>query len=175
MGIVDLERRSARGQDATRPRVVLLELMLAAVGDLPYNIVYLIHIFSIILGVGMAFIAPMIAVRARRSAGHALQEIVTEAASKIMFTMFLVAGIAGGALVGLSGGFYDFSQLWLSIAGALWIIILGLTAAVYPPPWLRLFNIGEDRKGALGGALHLSLAAMLIVMTWKFGDAAGVG
>jgi len=61
--------------------------MLAAVGDLPYNIVYLIHIFSVILGVGMAFIAPMFAVRARRSAGQALQEIVTEAASNVMFTM----------------------------------------------------------------------------------------
>jgi len=149
--------------------------MIAAVGDLPYNIVYLVHIFSVILGVGMAFIAPMMAVRARRASGQALQEIVTETASKIMFPMFFVAGMAGGALAAMSADFYDFQDPWLSIGGLVWFIVLGLTALVYPPSWLRLFNIGEDRKGMLGGLLHLSLAVMLVLMTFKFGDAVGVG
>ena len=149
--------------------------MLAAVGDLPYNIVYLIHIFSVILGVGMAFIAPMFAVRARRTSGQALQEIVTDAASNVMLPMFIVAGLAGGILVTLSGDFYDFRQAWLQVGGTVWIIVLILTALVYPPSWLRLVNVGEDRKGMLGGLLHLSLAALLIIMTWKFGDTVGVG
>jgi len=151
-----------------------LASMIAALWDTPYNIVYLVHIFSVILGVGMAFIAPMIAVRARRSSGHAMQDLVNETASKIMFPMFLVAGIAGGAMVGLSGQgagdkAYNFQQTWLSVGGALWIVILVLTAAIYPPNWLRVFNIGEDRKAMLGGILHLSLAVMLVLMTWKFG------
>jgi hypothetical protein len=47
--------------------------------------------------------------------------------------------------------------------------VLALTAVVYPPTWLRLFNIGDDRKRMLGGMLHLSLALMLVLMTWKFG------
>lgn len=148
--------------------------MLAAFQDFPYNIVYLVHMFSVILGVGMAFVAPMVAVSARRSSGHALQEIVNETASKIMLPMFLVAGIAGGAMVGMSGQgagekVYNFQQSWLSIGGAIWIVVLVLTAAVYPPSWLRLFNIGEDRKAMLGGMLHLSLAVMLVLMTWKYG------
>lgn len=143
--------------------------MIAVIGDTPYNIVYFVHIFSVILGVGMAFIAPMMAVRARRSSGQAMQEIVTETASKIMFPMFLVAGMAGGALVGMSAKTYTFQQTWLSIGGAIWIVVLVLTAAVYPPTWLRLFNVGEDRKAMLGGMLHLSLAIMLVLMTWKFG------
>ena len=143
--------------------------MIAAIWDTPYNIIYLVHIVSVILGVGMAFIAPMMAVRARRSSGHAMQEIVNDTAAAVMFPMFLVTGIAGGAMVGLSDDVYDFQQSWLAIAGALWLVILGLTAAIYPPKWLRLFNIGDDRKAMLGGILHLSLAVMLIVMTWKFG------
>jgi len=143
--------------------------MIAAIWDTPYNILYLVHIFSVILGVGMAFIAPMMAVRARRSSGQALAEIVNETAAKVMFPMFLVAGIAGGAMVGLSDDVYDFQQSWLSIGGAIWILILVLTAAVYPPSWLRLFNIADDRKQMLGGILHLSLAVMLVLMTWKFG------
>lgn len=143
--------------------------MIAAIWDTPYNIVYLVHIVSVILGVGMAFIAPMMAVRARRASGHAMREIVNDTAASIMFPMFLVSGIAGGAMVGMSQDVYDFGQTWLAIAGALWLVILGLTAAIYPPKWLRLFNIGDDRKAMLGGILHLSLAVMLIVMTWKFG------
>jgi hypothetical protein len=83
--------------------------------------------------------------------------------------MFLVTGIAGGAMVGLSNDVYDFQQSWLSIGGAIWILVLALTAVVYPPTWLRLFNIGDDRKRMLGGMLHLSLALMLVLMTWKFG------
>jgi hypothetical protein len=149
--------------------VVLLALMIAAIWGTPYNILYLVHIFSVILGVGMAFIAPMMAVQARRASGQALAEVVNEAAAKIMFPMFLVAGIAGGAMVGLSDDVYDFQQSWLSIGGAIWILVLALTAAVYPPTWLRLFNIGDDRKQMLGGMLHLSLAVMLVLMTWKFG------
>ena len=72
--------------------------------------------------------------------------------------MFLVAGIAGGALVGLSDDVYDFQQSWLSVGGAVWMLVLVLTAAVYPPSWLRLFTVGENRKQMLGGILHLSLA-----------------
>ena len=142
--------------------------MVAALWDTPYNIVYLVHIVSVILGVGMAFIAPMLAVRARRESGHALQAIVNDAAATILFPAFLVAGIAGGALVGMSGDVYDFQQTWLSIGGALWMVILGLTAAVYPPSWMRLFNIADDRKAMLGGILHLLIAVMLILMTWKW-------
>jgi hypothetical protein len=149
--------------------------MIAAVGDTPYNIVYLVHIFTVIMGVGMAFVAPIMAVRARRSSGQALQQIVTETAATIMFPMFLVAGLAGGGLAAMSSDFYDFQDPWLSIGGVVWFVVLGLTLAVYPPSWLRLFNIGEDRKAMLGGMLHLSLAVMLVLMTFKFGDAVGVG
>jgi len=137
--------------------------------DTPYNIVYLVHIFSVVLGVGMAFIAPMMAVRARRSSGHAMQEVVNETASKVMFPMFVVAGIAGGALPAMGSNVYWYDNAWITIGSTLWLVILGLTLAVYPPSWMRLFNVGEDRKKMLGGLLHLSLAAMLIVMTFKFG------
>lgn len=146
--------------------------MIAAIWDTPYNIVYVVHLISVILGVGMAFIAPIIAVQARRTSGQALQGVVDEAAAKIMFPMFVLAGIAGGAMVGMSSDVYDFQQSWLSIGGAVWMLVLGLTVAVYPPSYLRLFNIGDDRKAMLGGILHLALAFMLILMTWKFGTRA---
>ena len=143
--------------------------MLAAVWDTPYNIVYLVHIVSVIIGTGLAFTVPILAVQARRDGGKPMQELVDATASKLMFPAFMVAGIAGGAMVGMSSDFYDFGQTWLAIGGALWIIVLVLIAAIYPPSYLQVFNVPEDRKRMLGGILHLSLAVMLVTMTWKWG------
>lgn len=143
--------------------------MLAAIWDTPYNIVYVVHIIAIIIGTGVAFTAPVMAGKARRDSGRATQEVIDEAAASLMFPAFIVAGMAGGALVGMSEDVYDFSQTWLAIAGALWLVILALTALVYPPQWLSLVTVSEERKRPLGAMLHLSLAVMLVVMTWKFG------
>lgn len=143
--------------------------MLAAVWDTPYNIVYLAHMISVIIGTGLAFTAPILAAQARRDGGKPMQEIVDATASKLMFPAFMVAGIAGGAMVGMSDDFYDFGQSWLAIGGAIWILVLVLVAAVYPPSYLQLFNLPDERKRMLGGILHLSLAVMLVIMTWKWG------
>ena len=148
--------------------------MLAAVGDTPYNIVRLVHLFTVIVGTGLAFAAPVIAVRARRGGGgKPMQELVDETASALIFPMLLVAGMAGGALVGMSDDFWDFQQTWLAIGGAVWMLVLVLVLAVYPPRWFTLFNLAEDRKRMLGGFLHLSLAVMLVLMVWKFGALPG--
>jgi len=143
--------------------------MIGAIGDTPYNIVYAVHLFSVILGTGMAFAAPVMAAKARRESGRGVQEFVDDAASGIIFPALLVAGCAGGALVGLSADAYDFQQTWLSIGGAVWVAALAFSALAYPPRWLRLFNLTEERRRLFGGLLHLSLAVMLVLMTWKFG------
>jgi len=148
--------------------------MLAAVGDTPYNIVRVVHLFTVIIGAGLAFVAPVIAVRARREGGgKPMQELVDQTASSLIFPMLLVAGTAGGALVGMSDDFWDFSQTWLAIGGALWMVILVLVAAIYPPRFLRVFNLNDEGKRVLSGPLHLSLAVMLVLMTWKFGALPG--
>lgn len=148
--------------------------MLAAVGDTPYNIVRLVHLFSVIIGTGLAFAVPVISVQARRGGGgKPMQELIDEAAAKLIFPSLLIAGIAGGALVGMSDDFWDFQQSWLAIGGAVWLVVLVLVLAVYPPTWLSVFNLPEERKRMLGGFLHLSLALMLVLMVWKFGALPG--
>ncbi len=147
--------------------------MIAAVGDTPYRIVQLIHLLSVILGMGAAFAAPVLAVRARRSSGAGATQAINDGAASLILPSLLVAGMAGGALVGMSSDFWDFGQTWLSIGGAIWMLTLVLAAAVYPPRWLQLFSLSESRKSMLGGMLHLSLAVMLVLMVWKFGAPAG--
>ena len=147
--------------------------MLAAVGDTPYNIVRLVHLVTVIIGTGLAFAVPIMATQVRREGGKPAQGSVNAAAAKLIFPSFLIAGIAGGALVGMSDDFWDFGQAWLSIGGAVWVAVLVLVLAVYPPTYLRVFNLDEDRKRMLGGMLHLALAAMLVLMVWKFGALEG--
>ena len=77
--------------------------MLAAVWDTPYNVVYLVHLLSIVLGVGMAFLAPVLTVRARREGNEVVMAFVDSAASAVVFPALLVTGTAGGALVGQDG------------------------------------------------------------------------
>lgn len=151
------------------PKALVSTDVVAAYQDTPYNIVLLVHLFSVIVGVGVAFAMPILAVRARRDAGKLSLDVIDEMAGSVVFPMLLLAGIAGGALVGMSSDVFDFSQTWLSIGGAIWMLTLVLALAVYPPRWLPLFNLVEDRKRMLGGILHLSLAVMLVLMVFKFG------
>ncbi len=141
-------------------------MLLAAVGDDPYNIVYFFHIVSIIVGTGAAFVVPVIAARVRSVGGTA--DVVETAGATLMAPGLLVGGIFGGALVGLSDGRFDFGQTWLALGGLIWIVAVVAAALAYPPSFVNLPDM-SDRKPMLSGILHLSLAVMLVLMTWKFG------
>lgn len=142
-------------------------MTLAAIGDTPYNIVLLLHLISVILGVGSAFLLPVGASRARRL-GHdtALFDGVIAA---VLSPALLTAGVFGGALVGMSGDVFDFSQAWLAIAGPLWIVATAAGAFAAPPSFVRLPAISPDRVPMVNGVLHLSLSAILVVMIWQPG------
>ncbi len=140
-------------------------MLLAAVNDDPYNVVYFFHIVTVIIGTGAAFVAPVMAARAR---GTGAEGPVEEGAAMLMSPALLLAGIFGGALVGLSDNSYDFGQTWLALGGLLWIVAVVAAALAYPPSFVNLPDMSA-RKPMLSGILHLSLAVMLVLMTWKFG------
>lgn len=141
-------------------------MILAAIGDGPYDFVNLLHIISVILGTGTAFLAPVVAVQARKSGGDT--RAFDAAASTIMAPALFAAGIFGGALVGMSDDVFDFGQAWLSIGGLVWLIAVGAAAVAYPPSYVKLPDM-SDKRQAITGVLHLSLALMLILMIWKPG------
>lgn len=140
--------------------------MFAAINDTPYDIVYLLHIISVIIGTGAAFVLPTVAARSAK-AGIDTEPIDT-ALAQLLAPSLLATGVFGGALVGLSDDVYDFGQTWLAIAGPVWIIATGAAALAYPPSWSPLPD-WSDRKPMLTGVLHLSLSIMLVVMTFKWG------
>ena len=140
--------------------------MFAAINDTPYDIVYLLHIISVILGTGAAFVVPIVVSRAAKAGVDT--DVFDEAIASVLAPSLLATGVFGGALVGLSDDVYDFGQTWLAIAGPVWIIATGAAALAYPPSWSPLPD-WSDRKPMLNGVMHLSLSIMLVVMTFKWG------
>ena len=94
-------------------------MLIAAINDTPYDIVYLLHIISVILGTGAAFVVPFVAGRARRAGADITA--FDDAIASILAPSLLATGVFGGALVGMSDDVYDFSQTWLAIAGPVWL------------------------------------------------------
>ncbi|MBT94419.1 MAG: hypothetical protein CL431_00410 [Acidimicrobiaceae bacterium] len=139
--------------------------MYAAINSDGYNIVLLLHLFTVMVGTGSTFMIQFI--NAKDS-----EILVNNPAQRIIG--FLVApslflgGVFGGALVGLSDDVYDFSQLWLTIAGVVWLTACGSATLLFRPPFLT-FPDPSHYQRPLTGILHLSLAVMLIVMVWKPG------
>lgn len=142
-------------------------MTLAALYDTPYDIVYLLHIVSVIIGTGAAFALPVLAVKARNAGADA--RFVDEAVGTLMAPALLAAGVFGGALVGMSDDFYDFGQGWLAIGGLVWIVGVGAATLAYPPSFVSVPDMA-DKRPMLTGILHLSLAVMLVLMTFKWGS-----
>ncbi len=147
--------------------------MLAAIGDTPYNIVRLVHLVAVVVGAGLAFTAPVLASKARTSGGRAASEAVAASLCALIFPSLLVAGVAGGALVGMSNDFWDFGQRWLSLGGAIWMVVLAATLAAYPPTWMQVFNVDDKQRKIASGVVHLGLAVMFVLMVWKMGAPEG--
>lgn len=141
-------------------------MVLAAYNDGAFSVVYLLHIVAVIMGAGSAFLAPLLAASAKKTGQST--ESVDNALAAVMAPSLLLAGIFGAALVGMSDPVFDFGQTWLGIAGALWIVMVVAAALTYPPSYVNLPDL-SDKKAMLAGLMHLSLAVMLIVMTWKPG------
>lgn len=139
--------------------------MYAAINSDGYNVVLLFHLLTVIVGTGSAFLVQFI---------NAKDSDILETASIKRIVGFLIApslflgGVFGGALVGLSDDVYDFSQLWLTIAGVLWITACGSATLLFRPPFLTFPDQSRFQR-PLTAVLHLSLVIMLVVMVWKPG------
>lgn len=139
--------------------------MYAAINSGGYNIVLLFHLFTVIIGTGSAFMIQFINAKdSEILANNSSQRIIGFLIAPSLF----LGGVFGGALVGLSDDVYDFSQLWLTIAGVVWLTACGAATLLFKPPFLTFPDPLRYHR-PLTAVLHLSLVIMLIVMVWKPG------
>jgi uncharacterized membrane protein len=163
-----------------------------------YKIVLLLHILCAIVGFGTVFLNGLYGAQAKRRPGPgglAIQEanlFVSKIAEYFIYAVFIL----GIGLVSMSDDAWKFSQTWVWLAMALYIVGIGVSHGVLfpnakkmrdlaaelvaagpppadappgPPPQVAEMERRGKTLGAASTFLHLLLVAILVLMIWKPG------
>lgn len=169
-------------------------MLLADINSGIYKFVLLIHILSVIFGIGAVVLNGLYAAQAQKlpgAPGRAVSEanfFVGGVAEKIIYTI----PIWGLALVGLSDKAWKFSQTWVWLSLLLYVAALGISHAVMipghkrinellaeietappagggaPPQVAEIQQLGQ-KQAIGGGALNLIVVLLVALMIWKPG------
>jgi len=152
--------------------------VLADVGSLPYNVTKTVHILAAIVAFAPAFVWPVLRVTMRKQGGGALPEAVARhlAPADVLVhgPALVVAGVFGVFNVLLSGEAFAFSDVWVSIAFVLWLLMLGVLFGGIVPAERKAAEPADTpgadaRLGMFAGMFHLLIVLMLIDMIWQPG------
>jgi uncharacterized membrane protein len=153
----------------------MLALVLAAVGNTPYNIVLVVHILVALVAFAPAFVHPFLVAQSKSLGEESRRGLITLMAGngrRIYAPAVILTGLLGFALSGMSEGVYALSQTWLLASIVIWIAMNGILHAVLLPAE-RAVGAGDDgaqQRVDLGGAvLTLLLVIMLVLMVFKPG------
>ena len=147
-------------------------MLFAAYNDTGFKVMLLLHILSVIVAFGPLFFMPMLARAGQGDGGTPallyLQRFSTPAV--------VLAGFFGLAMVGMSKTgsveVFSFSQSWVSIALAIWIIQVALFIFGMLPAQRKAAAgdaVAAKRLPMFTGIIHLSLLVMLYLMIWRPG------
>jgi len=166
------------------------------IGSATYKVLFLLHIFSAIVGFGALLLNKFYADEAKKRRGREGLAIV-EANQRVSHIgeMFIYAvPLFGFGLIGVSDGVYKFSQTWVVLSMVLYALALTVALTVMkptvksqislmkelgagppptgsggPPPQLAQLE-KNGKKLAIGGAYNtISLVVIIALMTWKPG------
>jgi hypothetical protein len=164
--------------------------------DFGYQLLLLLHLLTVVVGFGSSFVWPALAARARKmdpAQAYAMNSTALGLGKGLTAYPIYAAGLTGIVLVAVSEP-WEFSQTWISIAFALFIIGVCVSAFLHTPN-LRAMNalqatlvsgggtstqggppaeVAElqargKRAGMYGGILHLTFLLLMIDMIWKPG------
>ena len=152
--------------------------MLAVLGsdDFIYKVFFLLHIFSALVAFAPAFVWPIMRMQARKRGAAVPADLVAQSAvnEATIYGPALIATGAFGILMVLTaeGDFFEFSQMWISIAFLVWFAMLGVVYGLLVPTGRKVAAGDGEAEAKLSmytGFLHILLLLMLVVMIWKPG------
>lgn len=142
-------------------------MFIAAVGDLPYNIVLIAHIFTAIAAFAPAFTYPVVT--------RISKDLGTEAQGSLLGSlngsrrgqaiMLVATGVLGFALQGLSEGAWSFGQIWLLLAILVWVLMNAALHALIIPNERKMAD-GDSSAAGLAGIGGAAFSILLIVMLY---------
>jgi hypothetical protein len=164
-------------------------------GDDVYKLIVFVHILTVVVGFGSAFVWPYLASQAR-AAGPEMALFASRTSltgAKILTTMFIYTAGATGLLLLLVNDTWEFSQTWISIAFLLFFVAVGVAAGLHVPNLKAMLGLQEEladgvpgegdtpppqalelaergkKAGMYGGILHLLFILLLLDMVFKPG------
>lgn len=160
------------------------------VSSTAYQFVLLLHIIAVVVGFGPLFMNPVFGAETRKRKGPegiAVAEAnfnVNKVAEKFVYAVPFL----GIALVAMSDGAWQFTQLWVWLSLILYVAALSLSHTVQQPNVRRLLVVARElgpgsagtsqaeeaeRLGkqiaAVGGVLHLISVGIIALMIFKPG------
>jgi uncharacterized membrane protein len=149
-------------------------MVLASTDATGYKVVLILHIVAVVVGFGGLFLAPML----RRSDGSpsSVAGVVLAYVQRIALPAVALAGILGFGLISMSKDgdieVYKFSQSWVGIAIALWIVelaVLWFGVAATEKKVAAGDASAEARRPMFTGLSHLLLVVLVYLMVFKPG------
>jgi uncharacterized membrane protein len=143
--------------------------------DFLYQLVFLLHILSVIVAFAPAFVWPIVNVQTRKMGGQVPSRIAGLAARNTMTIhgpALVLVGFFGILMVLLSDEYYKFSQTWVSLAFLVWFGLLGVVFGGIFPAEKKVAagdEAAEKKVAMFGGIAHTLLLVMLVLMIWKPG------
>lgn len=168
-------------------------MVLGDIGDGVYNFVYLLHIVSIIVGIGGVVLNGVYAAQIKARTGLAAMAVVEANAFvtwRVAELFIYSIPIWGFALVGLSDGVWEFGDTWVWLSFVLYLAAVGISHGMLHPAQKRFTQVlggaaagnagvspssepelvALDKRMAIAGTvLNVLILLILILMIWKPG------
>ncbi len=150
-------------------------MMLAAVNDIPFNIVKMLHILAFMVAFAPGLVNPLLARQMAANDSSAWKRTLnytSKNSMKIYGAALIVGGLLGFALSGMSDGVHKMSQTWLLLSAVLWVGMNGVLHALIIPSEKAV--VGGDssaqRKLDIGGAtMTILMVVVLYLMVFQPG------
>ncbi len=150
-------------------------MILAEIGDTPYNIVLFLHILAVIVGLAPVVVDPLVAMQWADDRASLQKFAGTMARNNMSIhgNALILAGLLGFGLSGMSDQVIEMSSTWMILSIIVWIAMLGLLHGVLIPAGKAIADGDEsaqDKIQRFGPLLTLLTLVMLYLMIFKPGQ-----
>ena len=123
----------------------------------------LLHLVAAVTAFGPLFLYPGL-----RKAG----ETATIATTHMRMTLpaLVLVWVFGMGLAGMSDGVFEMSETWLTLAIAVWAVMVAVSWFLIKPAITDTSEAANAKLSAGIGITHLGLIASLVLMIWKPGQ-----
>ena len=161
-------------------------MTLAVVDSTGFRIVLVLHILTVVFGLGSVSLAVVFAAQARRNPGPGVRLLIETQVRMVRLAGWFVLAVPvfGFALVGMSDDVFSVSQTWVWTSLVVWVLVMGVLHGMVLGAGRRLLAAldaagpGAPPEGvaALGqrlavgtGVVALLTVVGVVLMVWQTG------